>query len=57
MGPAPSSDFVKISHKKDGHQRALHRFHVSFTVTAGSATELLDKKYVNNNVAWWSLKR
>ena len=33
---------VKINHKKDGHQRRPHRFHVSWPpshLTAGSATE------------------
>ena len=28
-GHAPSPGPVKITHKKDGHQRRLHRFHVS----------------------------
>ena len=35
---------VKIGHKKDGHQRRPHRFHVSRPPpypVAGSATELL----------------
>ena len=39
MAPSP----VKISHKKDGCQRQLHRFHVSRPpsyLVAGSATDL-----------------
>ena len=40
-GPCPLPGPVKISHKKDGCQRQLHRFHVSHPppyLTAGSAT-------------------
>ena len=39
---APPSGPVKISHKKDGHQRQPHRFHVSQHpryLTTGSATD------------------
>ena len=40
-GPCPPPGPVKISHKKDGHRRRPHRFHVSCPPpypTAGSAT-------------------
>ena len=40
-GHAPPPGPVKISHKKDGRQRLLHRFHVSWPPpypAAGSAT-------------------
>ena len=41
---------VKISHKKDGHRRRLHRFHVSRPLpypVAGSATVANNRKYYN----------
>ena len=40
-GPWPPPDPVKIGHKKDGHRRRPHRFHVSRPPpypAAGSAT-------------------
>ena len=47
MPPGP----VKISHKKDGHQRQRHRFHVSRPpyLAAGSATEAHNVKKQTNN--------
>ena len=44
-GAMPSLSPVKISHKKDGHQRQPHRFHISHPPypAAGSATDISDR--------------
>ena len=42
MPPPPGP--VKISHKKDGHQRWLHRFHVSHPLPLTQPLDLLLKK-------------
>ena len=50
MGPCPPSR-VKISHKKDGRQRRLHRFHVSWSPLPGCWIRYCEHIYVNWSVS------
>ena len=54
-GPCPPPRPVKISHKKDGHQRRPHRFHISRPPSypaTGSATEIYVIFWIYSGEKW-----